>query len=531
MQPWIRIRNQLYRRLEAHVRLLLGKESPGLARYRQEYDKEFVRRPRVSSREELVGELARCEILLIGDFHALQQSQKAQLRVLKSIPSSRPVLLAVEFLEARHQKFVDRFLEGHLSERDFLKAVQWQKSWGFPWEYYRPLLRWAQKRKVRVVGLNKKGPGRSALTLKQRDSFAARIIAGLRHKHPEALVACIYGDLHLASGHLPRQIRAQRGLQKSRLLTIFQNSEKFYFQLLEKELELEVDVVRMSKDQFCLLNVPPWVKWQNYLLFLENHVDREIREDSDFQDEVHNHLQILEHDLSVTVPEGSFSVVSAQDRGFWDQILKIFLERDRKWIEGWIEKGASFYIPELHSAFLSRATVNHTAQLAMAVLHAHLSGWSKTPTRMPEDFLKLIWIETVQYFGTKLINPKRKTDTLQDIKAALAVRLPDDLGKEALQLALQQKMNELLVLSGRRGPRPMAKPRRVGSSIEAARLLGGMLGEKLFLGYRRKVLSKDTLISLFRRPVESETFELFYYEVLDLIESLPEPFLSKTEKL
>lgn len=513
------------------MRLLLGKESPGLVRYRQEYDKEFSRRPRVSSREELVGELGRCDVLLIGDFHALQQSQKAQLRVLKSVPADKPLILAVEFFEARHQKAIDRYLSGHLAERDFLKTVQWQKSWGFPWEHYRPILRWAQKRKVRVVGLNKKTSNRSALTLKQRDVFAAKVVADLRRKNPGTMVACIYGDLHLASNHLPRQIRAQSALKKDRLLTIFQNSERLYFQLLEKELELEVDVVRMSKDQFCLLNVPPWVKWQNYLLFLENHLDREIREDSDFQDEVHNHLQILEHDLNVKVPEGSFSVVSAQDRGFWDQILRTFAERDRKFIEGWIEKGASFYVPELQSAFLARATVNHTAQLATAVLHAHLSGWSKTPTRMPEDFLKLIWLETVQYFGTKLINPKRKTDTLQDIKSALAVRLPDDLGKEALQLALQQKMNELLVLAGQRKPRVLAKPRRVGSSIEAARLLGGMLGEKLFLGYRRKVLSKETLLNLFRRPVEAESFELFYYEVLDLIESLPEPFLSKNEKL
>jgi hypothetical protein len=314
-------------------------------------------------------------------------------------------------------------------------------------------------------------------------------------------------------------------------VTIFQNSEKLYFQLLEKGLELEVDVVRLSKNQFCLLNVPPWVKWQNYLLFLENHLDQEIKDGSDYHDEVQNYLHILEHDLAVKVPVGSYSVASAQDRHFWDQVSKKFSEKDRKFLQGWVEKGASFYLPELQSGFLARPSVNHTAQLASAILHAHLSGWKTTPVKMPDDFLKLIWIETVQYFGTKLINPKRKTDTLHDIKASLAVRLPDDFGKEALQLALGQKMNELLVISGHGMRRPLMKPRRMGSYHEAARLLGGMLGEKFFLGYRQKVLSRDTVVSLIRRPVEEDSFRLFYYEVLELIESLPEPFLSKNEKL
>ncbi|MFN7729111.1 MAG: ChaN family lipoprotein [Bdellovibrio sp.] len=531
MQPWIRIRNQLYRRLEAHVRLLLGQESKGLTRYRKNYDHEFARKPKVSSREQLVEEISRSSVILIGDFHALQQSQKAQLRILKSIPNQRRIVLAAEFFEARHQKILDQFVSGQVSESDFLKAIQWQKAWGFPWEHYRPLIRWAMKRKVRVVGINKKTKNRSITTLAQRDQFAAQKIAEIRHKVPDHLVVCIYGDLHLAAPHLPRQIERLLSGQSERLLTIFQNSEKLYFQLLEKGLELEVDVVRLSKNQFCLLNVPPWVKWQNYLLFLENHLDQEIRDGSDYHDEVQNYLQILEHDLAVKVPLGSYSVASAQERHFWDQVSQKFSEKDRKFLQGWVEKGASFYLPELQSGFLARPSVNHAAQLASGILHAHMSDWKTTPVKMPDDFLKLIWIETVQYFGTKLINPKRKTDTLQDIKASLAVRLPDDLGKEALQLALGQKMNELLAISGQGLKRPLIQPRKMSSYHEAARLLGGMLGEKLFLGYHQKALSKETVVGLIRRPVEEDSFRLFYYEVLELIESLPEPFLSKNEKL
>ena len=529
MQAWISIRKQLYRSLEAHVRALLGTESVGTARYRQEYEKEFNQKWRASSREQLLCEMQTKSMIFMGDFHALQQSQKAQLRILKSVPSDRPLILAVEFFEARHQKEIDRFQKGALSEIDFLKMIQWQKNWGFSWESYRPLVRWAQKKKVRLIGLNQHFQSRAATTLKARDRFAAEVLKKLRHQYPGHRIMVIFGDLHLADRHLPGVLKKKAKNEK--ILSLFQNSEKIYFQLLEKGRELEVDVVRLSKDQFCLISVPPWVKWQNYLLFLEGHLDQGMSEGSEFGDEVENYLKIISHDLGVKIPEGSFSIHTPEDAGFWENVSEKFTGKELKWLQGWVERGASFYLPEMSAGFLARPSVNHAATLAMAVFHSHVSDWKKVPVKMPDEFLKLIWIEAVQYFGTKLINPKRKTDTIQDIKSSLAARLPSDAGKEALQLALMQKMNELLWLSGTRRKRTLFKPIRQTSYQEAARLLGWMLGEKLFMGYRRKILSGPALLNLIRRPVEVETFGHFYYEVLELIESLPDPFLSKTEKL
>lgn len=531
MQPWVRIRQQLYRQLESHVRQLLGAESAGTSRYRQEYEKEFRRPWKVTRRETLLDEIEKSEIVLIGDFHALHQSQRAQARILKALSGGRPVLLAVEFFQASDQRILDRYCAGQIGEREFLKAIQWQKRWGFPWENYRGLVRWAVKKKWKVAGINKVFESRSATTLKARDRFSAEKIRELRESHPDHLIVVIYGDLHLADAHLPRAIRKALGRKAGRLLTVFQNSERIYFKILERGLEVEVDVVRLSKDQFCVLSVPPWVKWQNYLLFLESHLDRGLTEEADFTDEVENYLKIIQHDLEAKVPEGAFTVHTPSDSGFWERVSEGFSERERTWIRAWVERGATFFLPEISAGFLVRPSVNHTATLAMAVFHAHVSGWKKAPLRMPQDFLKLVWLETVQYFGTKLINPKRKTDTVQDIKSSLAAHLPGDLGKEALQLALSQKMNELLWLSGARKRAELFRPRRYASYQEGARLLGGILGEKLFLAYRRRVFSKQTLMNLIRRPVDDETFDHFYYEALELIESLPEPFLSKTEKL
>jgi hypothetical protein len=175
--------------------------------------------------------------------------------------------------------------------------------------------------------------------------------------------------------------------------------------------------------------------------------------------------------------------------------------------------------------------VNSAAQLAMAIVFAQYSQQQRTPVKLPQDFLRLIWLEAVQYFGSKLINPKRKADTLHDIKAALQARNPLDQGKEAMQLALSQKMLELLHLSGGRKERELLRPRKARAYPEAARILGGILGEKLYFAYRKKLLSKTSLLNLLRKPIDSDEFTNIYWEMIEVVENFPEPFSSKNEKM
>ena len=541
LQKWIRIRKDLYLQMEKQVRHRLGQDTPELMRYHKVYEKEFSKKWTVSSKEALWAQMAQSQVVMIGDFHALHQSQKAQARILRNMPADRKVILAVEFFEAADQEKVDRYLSGKMSEKDFLKAIQWQTKWGFPWEHYRPLLRWAQKHKVAVYGINRSYKKRNAATLKSRDVFAGKKIADLVTAHPEALVVMIYGDLHLAAGHIPAEVTKILGASfAKKILRIFQNSEKIYFQLLNKELESSADLVRLSQNIFCLMSVPPWVKWQNYLMYLEQTYDLGLHDDEDddddddlldYTDHVGRYVKIIADELGVSVSTAGLSVYTARDSAFWGQVREHYDSKKLRWIEMLIADESSFYLPEIGAAYLARGTVNHAASLAMHFVHAQVSGETQIYVDVPADFLRLIWKEAVAYFGSKVINHKRKADTVADIKASLAVRGPSDIGKEALQLALAQKMHELMVITGVPGHRLQARPKKKWSYVVAATLLGGMMGERLFGGYRKKLVKPATLASFLKKPLGNPHFDVVYYEVLEVIESLPAPFLSKKEKL
>lgn len=535
LEKWIRIRKDLFLQMQKQVQHRLGEDTPEILQYQKVYDREFSKKWEATTKEELWGQISKSRVVLMGDFHALHQAQKAQLRVLRGIPRERKIVLAVEFIESVDQEILDQYLSGKISERDFLEGIQWQNFWGFPWEHYRPLLHWAQKNKVPVYGINKTYKKRNATTLRSRDIFAGKKIAELVKMNSETLVFVIYGDLHLASSHIPEELLKSLGASyKKRILRVFQNAEKIYFQLLRKELESSTDIVRMDHNSYCLMSVPPWVKWQNYLMYLEQTFDVGLDEDDDvldYTEQVGRYVQIISEELGEPMSISNLSVYTAQDTAFWAQVRLKCDAKKLKWIEDLIADEVSFYLPEIEGAYLARTTVNHASSLAMQFVHAQLSGYKNLFNDVPKDFLRLIWIEAISYFGSKMINHKRKADTIVDIKASLSSRSPTDIGKESLQLALAQKMHELVVITGLPQHRLQAQPRRKWSYVVAASLLGGMMGERLYGGYRNKLVSAENILSFLKKPISNENFEVAYYAILEVIEALPAPFQSKKEKL
>ncbi|WP_374030317.1 hypothetical protein [Bdellovibrio bacteriovorus] len=104
LQKWIRIRKDLYLQMEKQVRHRLGRDTPELMRYQKVYEKEFAKKWTASTKEALWEQMSHSQVVMVGDFHALHQSQKAQARILRHIPKDRKTILAVEFLEAADQE-------------------------------------------------------------------------------------------------------------------------------------------------------------------------------------------------------------------------------------------------------------------------------------------------------------------------------------------------------------------------------------------------------------------------------------------
>ncbi|MCU0573115.1 MAG: ChaN family lipoprotein [Syntrophobacteraceae bacterium] len=105
--------------------------------------------------ETLISELSKAQVVYLGETHTSIEDHRIQLKIAEALHGSSPdLMLAMEMFPRESQEILDRYSQGQLSEEEFLKEVEWEKVWGFPFPLYRSILSWAAEKRVPLVGLN-----------------------------------------------------------------------------------------------------------------------------------------------------------------------------------------------------------------------------------------------------------------------------------------------------------------------------------------------------------------------------------------
>lgn len=519
---WLQSRKKLLKMVKEQVHLQLGHRPEDLKDYHQRYRDEFGRGWRLANEKKIQVGFESADFVLGGDFHAFGQSQRTHLREWRRLlKSPRPLVLGFECIESKKQLVLDRYLLGKMTEEEFLAQVDWQQSWGFSWEAYRPLFEFARQNKIKVYALNKLFRKRSVKTLHLRDQHAARVLEKIKKKEPLALIYCLFGDLHLAQAHLPNELRKINKLWN--VMIYFQNVDELYFRFFRRLHQS--DLLWTSQNRFCRLASPPWVKWQSYLMFLESQIDQDLEsewEPLDLTDRVGELVQVFCKDLKLKVSLNPLAVYSSYQENWLKEGSSLLSVAERQVLNHLIEKDRSFYLVSHRSLYLSRLSINHAATLAGWYIHAQLSHRKSNLWSQSEEFLPLIWCEAVGFFFSKLINPKRKAEHPRMLKMRLAGLSSKDEARPALLLALEQRMSEIIWLYTGRMRKPRLRFRKDIYYVEAASLLGQMLGEKLFEAFQSQRLPLSKLRLWLMTDVDGQDptlFNDFYFSVLRRLES------------
>lgn len=526
-----RLLTQVKRQVEQH----LGATPKVIADYALPFERETRSKFKPSSKQELISAVNDSEIIFAADFHAFSQAQRTHLKILRALPNNRKVTLALEAIPHGYEKEIDAYLLGKLSEANFLHKVEWQKHWGFPWENYRPIFQLAKQRGFQVIGLNKKmsSTRQQPRDLQNRDKFAGQVLAKQLKQHRERLVYVIYGELHIAGSHLPQSVHTQLTF-KPRIVQIYQNLEKVYFELSRQNLESKIDVVKFSENSFAVNSSPPWVQWQSYLMYLDSTSDVELDFDDDaidFTDRVSSLVKVLASDLKLNFKVDDLSVYSPHDDKIWGVLETSLPTRQQRSAERHILLGKCFYLPIIGVGYLGRSTVNQAAEVAGQFIHAKLCSRRIQFGEMPKDFERMIWVKAVGYFLSKLLNPKRQAQTLSDLRTELESSSRQGESRQTLALALDQRMSEIiLVQSGRRRPKKIL-PRHESRFEQASRILGDMMGERLFLAYHSNRVKKGKLMTWLKHPIEEKNFDSFYAKIVAELEPVSHRMRSKKERL
>ncbi len=100
--------------------------------------------------------VAAARLVCIGETHDNMQAHEVELRIVRDLHRRFPgrIAIGMEMFRAPQQATLDRWTKGELNELEFLKAVDWQRTWGLDFGYYRAILEFARDQHIDLVALN-----------------------------------------------------------------------------------------------------------------------------------------------------------------------------------------------------------------------------------------------------------------------------------------------------------------------------------------------------------------------------------------
>jgi uncharacterized iron-regulated protein len=114
-----------------------------------------LRQGKAVSFEELIDGIAPVDLVFVGEAHDSPEHHLIQTQILQALWARRGRLaVAIEYLPSSTQGAIDRYLDGELTEQEFLTQSAWEGTWGYDYHLYRPLILTAKQNGGRVIALN-----------------------------------------------------------------------------------------------------------------------------------------------------------------------------------------------------------------------------------------------------------------------------------------------------------------------------------------------------------------------------------------
>ena len=108
-----------------------------------------------TTRSKALKELAKANVVYLGETHDRTQDRQLQLEIIQELQKRTPqIAIAMEMFQIPYQDAIDGYLAGNLSEQELIEQSEYEQRWGYSWESYAPILRFAKKKQLRVLALN-----------------------------------------------------------------------------------------------------------------------------------------------------------------------------------------------------------------------------------------------------------------------------------------------------------------------------------------------------------------------------------------
>jgi hypothetical protein len=411
-------------------REIRAQDSHNRRKYLREFNQAFRSYASLLDSGQVQHTLAAADVVLIGDYHALPAAQRyaASLLEQRALAGDRKVVLAVESIFARDQHILDEWWRREIDESELRQRIRFDLDWGYDWAPFHELLVAARDHAEALYGLDCM-PREDLRKIGARDRHAAAKIAEIRQRHPQAVIFVLFGESHLAPGHLPRAVGKQ--LPNEKVLTILQNIDALYWRAAGERAD-KVEAVRVNDDVLCVFNATPLEKYESYRLFLDQW--SRFNEGPDYAPTIYNLIDSLARFLEInrhashngTQPKFLVDMLPEVCGGASDAMLRRLLSRKGIPAEeldamlAQVERRGSSYLPDANAFYIRQFQLVHAAEDATRFLHHACRGLPRSRNSQCHDgdetfhrlspadrFYTRVIEHAVAYFGSRILYPSR----------------------------------------------------------------------------------------------------------------------------
>lgn len=491
----------LFRRQKARIAQVVEGQTASFRAYEARYRRRTQEYRQLVPMAAVHQRVREADVVYVGDYHTLPLAQQTFLSLVeRALGAERPVVLALECVEGRHQALVDGYLAGRVTERSLLaKLGHGQETGAGAWSSLRPLLAFARRHKLRVIGIDRRAQGEGSLAL--RDAYAAERIAraALSEERPRVMV--LVGQYHVAPCHLPAQVERALGDAAPRQgLVVYQNSEGIWWRLAREGRVGSAEAVELPDGALCLLNASPVVCQQSFLDALEAEAGDGPLGNPSAAEHFREMAALIGRLAGVPVGRAldDVEVTTAVEGDVLARIQRRarFTRTELARMEKHLLSRESVYIPRARTAYLASLSLNHAAEeAAHFVRHCAVGEAMEAPRRASDAFYARCLEEALGFFGSKLVNPRRTCIGLPE----WGLRFGETRGvdRQIAAFVLAHKAAE------RVGPEEAVKLlplRRDRLFHGVSHALGYLLGEALYQAFDAGAVERTELRALFRDP-------------------------------
>jgi len=103
----------------------------------------------------ILDKLSQAQIIYLGERHSNPDDHRAQLIIIKALYRRNPQLaIAFEMFQRPYQGVLNEYGQGLIEESELRQSSEYDERWGYDWEFYAPILRFAQAKQLPLIALN-----------------------------------------------------------------------------------------------------------------------------------------------------------------------------------------------------------------------------------------------------------------------------------------------------------------------------------------------------------------------------------------